>query len=663
MEYRQGIKKLLSLSGWKQFFGILNQKEKIIFFVFLFSGLASFLFLSINFYLNNTEVMPASGGTYREGLVGAPRFLNPVYALAYDVDRDLSELIYSGLMKYNKNGEIVLDLAEEYKILEDGKVFEFYLKENLVWSDGTPLTAEDIVFTVKTIQNPAIKSPIRATWLGVETEKISDSAVRFSLRSPSAVFLENCTLKIMPKHIWEQVAEQNFPFSPYNLSPIGSGPYLVETMERDKGENIISLELKENPNYHGKPPYLSSIVFFFFNNESELLSAFDSRRIDGFASGSPKIYQGVKTGGAASYHLSIPRYFAVFFNPQKAKDLKETEIRQALNYGTDKQAIVNQVLLGQGKAIDFPVLPEIYGLEKPSKNYSFNLEKAEQILEEAGFLKQENGFRKKVVQKEPAFQFKSDLETGSRGSEVEELQKCLAKYPDIYPQGEITGYFGQKTKAAVINFQEEYKEEILVPHGLAAGTGRVLAGTREKLNEICAPVLEETFELSFTLTTANQPALKKAALILKEQWQALGIEIEINTFEGAALTEEIIRPRNYEMILFGQGLGMVPDPFPFWHSSQIRDPGLNLAGYENEEADELLEKARLSLDQEERNAALEEFQEILAKDAPAVFLYRPDYFYLVSERMKGLEDKIIVDPSKRFGNTENWHIRTKRIWK
>lgn len=657
-----------SRSQWRQLFKVLNKKEKIIFFVFLFLVLGSFLFLSNSFYLKNTEIQPAKGGTYIEGLVGSPRFINPVYAQADDVDRDLTELIYSGLMKYNEKGEIVLDLAKEYKILEDGKIFEFYLKEDLLWSDGKPLTADDIIFTIKAIQNPSLKSPIRASWLGVKVEKFSELGIRFELRNPSVVFLENCTLKILPKHIWEDISDQNFPLSIYNLKPIGSGPYKVKEITQDKEGNIKSLELMTNPNYYGNLPYIQRVIFSFFSNEDELVLAFNSNQIKGFSliAFLPEKNQKLKNDGFFEYRPLIPRYFAVFLNPEKSKILTDKKVRQALNYGTNKEEIINEVLSGQGRTVDSPILPDIYDFENPSKIYEFDLEKAKQILDEAGFIEKENGIREKVIKKEPAFQFKSDLQVGSQGSEVQELQKCLAKDPDVYPEGEITGYFGEKTKTAVIKFQEKYKEEILKPYGLTAGTGRVLKSTRDKLNQLYAPYSKEVLSLSFTLTTLKQPdrpVLVDIASILKNQWQALGINLEIKTIDSNNFSEEIIRPRNYEMLLFGQVLEIIPDPFPFWHSSQTKDPGLNLAGYENKESDKLLEEARQTLDQEKRKIALEKFQDILIEDAPAVFLYGTDYFYLVLKEIKGVSAKIITDPSQRFSGIENWYIKTKRAWK
>ncbi|GAH80333.1 unnamed protein product, partial [marine sediment metagenome] len=142
-------------------------------------------------------------------------------AEAYDVDRNLVEIIFSGLMKYSPEGQIIPDLAKEYKVLEEGEIYEFYLKENVFWHDGEELGADDIVFTIKTIQNPDFKSPLRVNWLGVEVEKISEKTLRFKLKNPSAVFLENCTVKIIPEHIWKDISPQNFHLTTRNLYMLG----------------------------------------------------------------------------------------------------------------------------------------------------------------------------------------------------------------------------------------------------------------------------------------------------------------------------------------------------------------------------------------------------------------------------------------------------------
>ena len=653
-----------SMAKWRQILRILTKREKIVLAIFLILFFGSSLFLGLNFYFKNTEIKPAIGGTYKEGIIGYPRFINPIYGETSDTDRDLVQLIFSGLMKYNQKGEIVPDLAKEYKILEDGKVFEFYLKENVFWQDNEKLTADDLIFTIKTVQNPDYKSPLRISWLGVEVEKISNSSIRFKLKNPYPAFLENLTLKILPSHIWQDIPPQNFPLSIYNLSPVGSGPYQLKSLNQDKSGYIKSLTLAANPKYFGEKPNIREISFHFFDTEEELILAAQRKEIQGLSIFDRKNYQLLKDAELfEAHHFSLPRYFAVFFNPGKSEILSERAIREALNYGTNKEEIIKLTLLGQGKIVDSPILPEIYGFHSPTAYYEFNPDKAKEILQEAGFVEKENGIRGKIVKEEKIFQFKSDLKLGSRGKEVEELQKCLSKYPELYPEGKITGFFGDETKEAVIRFQEKYAKEILEPWGFTKGTGLVSKTTRSKLNELCGKVPEKSLELSLVLATVDQPLLVETARLLKEQWKNLGVEVEIKTFDIQTLERDIIKPRNYSALLFGEVLGAIPDPFPFWHSLQKRDPGLNLSFYENKKADKLLEEARQSQNPEIRAQNLEEFQDILINEAPAVFLYRPDYIYLVSKKIKGINAEMIVDPSKRFSEIENWHIRVKRVWK
>ncbi len=636
----------------RQFFKILTKKEKTAFLAFFLLFLFSSSFLLLNFYFKNTEKVSAKGGTFIEGIIGQPRFINPVYANS-DADRNLVQLIFSGLMKYDENLNIVPDLAESYEIEQEGRVYKFYLKENLVWQDKTPLTADDIVFTIRTIQNPDFKSPLQANWVGVEVEKINELEIKFTLKKSYGAFIENCILGILPKHIWQKVPSENFAFEPFNLEPIGSGPYKLKKIKQNSSNYIEYLILTQNPLYHAKKPYISKIEFLFFTNEEELIKAARKGKIKGLS-----LTSSTDLGKSwQNYSLLLPRYFAVFFNQENSEVLNEKEVRLALNYGTNKQEI-NQ------KIVNSPILPEIYGFNEPPLHYEFDIEKAKKILEDAGFKDEDgNGLREKIIAKEPAFKFTSRLTKGSEGKEVTELQKCLAKFPEIYPEGEATGYFGEKTKQAVIKFQEEYYEDILQPYDYTKGTGTVGKSTRAKLNEICFEEPDKILALKFLLVTVDQPQMVENAELLKEQWKALGAEVEIERYSLFQLEQDLIKPRNYESLLFGEVLGAIPDPFPFWHSSQKRDPGLNLSLYENSEADKLLEENRKTSDPEIRAEKLQAFQDILIQDVPCIFLYSPDYIYLVSKEIKGIEIKKITDPSKRFVGIENWYVKTKRAWK
>jgi ABC-type transport system substrate-binding protein len=654
----QGLKKLFSFFGLKKFLDSLNRLEKTLFFVFVFLFFSSFSFLLTNFYFNFTKIQPKEGGKLVLGEVGFPTFLNPIYSISSDVDDSIVELLFSGLMKY-QGGEIVPDLIENYQILEDGKVFLFNLKNNIFWSDGKEISSDDVIFTLKTIQNPEVKSPLRTIWLGVEVEKISEKSFKFKLKNPSAIFLENCTLKIIPKHIWEKIPPSNFPLSYYNLEPVTSGPFRIKKIYRAKDGKIIALDLVKDERYFGKKPFLNEISFLFFENENELILAAKNKKIDGFP-----LTKSENIIGFRKINFKMPRYFAVFFNLEK-RLFSEKEVREALNLSTDKEEIFKKVILGQGEIVQSPILPEIYGFKRNEKKFLFDLEKANEILKNSGFEDLDgDGIKEKIVVKTPSFQFKSDLKVGSQGKEVEELQKCLAKDPEIY-QGEITGYFGPKTKEAVIKFQEKYKKDILEPFGLETGNGIVKEKTREKLNELCFERKEEKITLNFSLTTADQPTLVETAEILKEQWKKIGVEVEIKKIGIGELKREIIPKKDYDALLFGEVLGKVPDPFPFWHSSQKGENGLNLSNYENKDVDKLLEESRESLDETKRKEDLEKFQEILIEDSPAVFLYNPDYLYFVSNKIKGVKEDLIFTPSKKFDDILNWYIKEKRIikWK
>ena len=650
--------KLPKIKQWIRLPFILSTKEKLFFFSFSILFLCSFVFLSVNGYFKNTKINPARGGINIEGVVGQPGFVNPIYADS-DIDRDISQLIFSGLMKYGKNLEIIPDLVEKYEIEDNGKTYKFFLRDNLFWQDKTPLTADDIIFTIKTIQNPDFKSPFQANWVGVEAEKISENILKLKLKMPYVAFLENCVLKILPKHIMESIPAERFPF----IRPIGSGPYkLKEEIKQGKDGQTKSLTLSENPYYFDEKPKISEIKFIFYDKDEDVAKAFGAGKIDGASLASPYALD----EKLIRYSFPLPRYFSVFFNPEKSKVLADKQIKLALNYGTDKKSLVEKIFgsVDQALIIDSPLLPDFYGFPQPSKIYEYDLEKAKNILEQAEFKDEnQNGLREKITKKEPAFVFGKELKSGSSGKDVTELQKCMVKFPEIYPEGEITGYFAKKTEEAIIRFQEKYSKEILEPWGFRSGTGIVSKTTRAKLNEICAEKTEDSLPLKISITTVDQDLMKKTAEALKEQWKALGVEVEIKTLPISRLELEVIKTREYECLLFGEVLGIIPDPLPFWHSSQKKDPGLNLAIYENKKADKLLEDIRKSADIFSQTDKFAELQNILIDDAPAVFLYSPDYIYLVAAKIKGINSEKILDPSKRFIGVENWYIKTKRVWK
>jgi peptide/nickel transport system substrate-binding protein len=655
--------KLPSKKQWLHFFTILEKKEKIAFGILLTLFVSSLIFLVSSFYIRNTNVVPADEGRIREGVLGQPQFINPLYAPLSDIDKDLTELIFSSLMTYDNNGNIVPDLIKDYSIEDNGKTINFSIKESAKWHDGTPLTIDDIIFTIDLVQDPEYLSPLRTNWQGVEIEKISEYKALFKLKQVYSGFEESLVnLKILPKHIWKDINVQSITSNiELNvLSPVGSGPYMVSKTLQRNDKSIKSMVLAVNKDYYGKIPHIQRFDFYFYNNENDLLNNLKKGNLD---AGNIEInnYTEKNFKKYNLYSLKTPNYFAIFLNNQ-TKPFDTKEIRQALSYLTNKQEIAN-VLNGKGEIINSLLLPSFYGLNDPTNVLSYDETKGQNILDKNGYILKD-GARTKIIEKSSGFKFSQTLQMGSNNAEVKKLQECLATDSEIYPSGTISGKFGQDTKNAVIKFQEKYRDDILTPNNLTAGTGKVSGATIKKLNTVCFVVPNEEIPMSFVLKTTSNPTLVATANLIKEQWGKEGIKIEIQTINENDI-KKVIRERNFDILLFGEKLGGIPDPIPFWHSSQRVDPGLNLSLYQNSKADELMEKARKYSDFEDgnRKKALEDLQNIIISDAPAIPLFTTDYLYLVNKNVKGILTQKIIEPSKRFVDISNWYIKEKRVWK
>ncbi|MCK9393353.1 MAG: ABC transporter substrate-binding protein [Candidatus Paceibacterota bacterium] len=657
---------LPSFSQWSQFFKILPKSEKIL-FIFLIVVFLTSLFYSVSaFYYKNTELVPSEYGTLQEGMVGQPQFINPLYAQNSEIDKALLELIFSGLVTFNDQGKIIPDLINEYHFTDDGKTFEFSIKENAKWHDGENLTMDDVIFTFGLIQDPTYLSPLQGYWTNVEIVKNSEYKGFFKLKQPYSNFMDNlANIKIMPKHIWEGMPIQAIlASSDLNLaSAIGSGPYMIDDMiqnQNGKNKRIRSISLARNVNYYNKKPYIQKINITFLFQKDDLSYLLKSGALDaGFVDSG--VYNDKEFKAVENKEIASADYFGIFLNNQK-ENISNSKIREALSLATNKQEILSE-LSGHGYIVNSPILSEFYEFPLPKNINQYDLEKANNILNSEDF-ELKDGVRTKIIKKSSGFELRHSLKSGDTGSEVKKLQECLARDKDIYPDGTTNGRFGDSTKAAVIAFQEKYADEILKPSGLDKGTGKVMGATMEKLNSLCFTVPEVSNQLVIRLKTVNNPTLKKVALKIKEQWGKIGIKVEISELSTNDI-KKVIRDKDYDAILFGEKFGSSPELLPYWHSSQIFDPGWNLAVYQNDDLDKLLEKSRLFSDgmDSERIEILDSIQNKILEDNPAIFLYSTNYNYLLNKKIKGFSTKKAIDQSRIFDDISNWYISEKRVWK
>jgi peptide/nickel transport system substrate-binding protein len=517
-----------------------------------------------------TDVVPRPGGTYREGLVGQPRFISPMLARTNDIDMAITRLVYSGLLTFNAEGQLTGDLAERVDVSEDGKKYTAHLRSGILWHDGEPFTAADVLYTFQTIQNPDAKSPAAPNFQGVTVEKVDDNTVTFTLREPYAPFLYNLTIGIAPEHIWAGVDPQTIGLAEQNFKPVGTGPFVFAKLRKRSLGEILEYELSRNERYHGGAPYLGTITFAFYETNEDVLRAFRRGAVQGMGYVPPSFAPDVAGSRSITvHHVKLPQVFAVFFNQARNQALADRTVRTALDLAADRERLIREALSGEGVRADAPIPEGFLGHVADLGRVPYQPEKAKQNLEEAGW-KDEDG-----------------------------------------------------------------------------------DGIRQKGD----------LKLAFTLVTTDWPEYVTTADILRENWRAIGADVTVVSRSVGTVQTDTIRPRDYDALLYGEVLGADPDPYPFWHSTQTRDPGLNLALYKDRDADKLLEEARKTTDDDKRREIYEKFQERLVESVPALFLYSPSYTYATRSPVHGAAIDALPLPSERFATISSWYVKTRRVWK
>lgn len=352
------------------------KNELLVLLALVAIALVSFFGLIFEINKEFSYEVPAFGGTLKEGIIGNPRFINPLLAQT-DADRSVASLVFFGLMRYNEEGKLTPALLEKYEISKSGLEYTVTLKENLKWSDGKKLTADDILFTIQLTKNPLLQSPRRANWEGIETNKIDEKTLHFKLQRAYAPFLDNLTLGILPKHLWEKVPPSQISFSKLNTEAIGAGPYKIKSVERDNLGSIVSMKFSANKNFILGKSNIKTLILMFLKNEEEAMRNLKSKSIDSFGGLSAK-YAKDFVDKKSVLAIDLQRVIGVFLNQGKQKTLSLKDVRQALNLAIDKQRLVEEILENYGTPINGP-LPQNIAPSEGSRN--FDQELARSLIE------------------------------------------------------------------------------------------------------------------------------------------------------------------------------------------------------------------------------------------------------------------------------------------
>ena len=293
------------------------------------------LILSINQSFLTT--VPAHGGTLVEGMIGAPRLVQPLLA-STETDRALVQLLYSGLVRKSDDG-IVGDLATSYTVSPSGTEYTFTLHPDLKWSDSTPLTSSDVVFTIDTL------AMTDATWRGVVATAPDPQTVVVTLPAPRTSFLQLATVGIIPMHLWDQ-AGTSMEVSPYTLAPVGSGPFVWRTRTETDGVTT-SVTLKRNKYYMHPKAFIDTYQIMFFANQAALLSALDAREIDMTFAATPQ------TAAVVTDYEQTPIDTGMVVGIYGRNDVSRTSFPVITNT-IDKNRIVDTIELGYGIPLGTP---------------------------------------------------------------------------------------------------------------------------------------------------------------------------------------------------------------------------------------------------------------------------------------------------------------------
>ncbi len=452
--------------------------------------------------------------------------------------------IFERLLEYDYDEAVMKPwLAKSYEISDDGLEMVVKLRDDIHFSDGVPITADDVIFTFETTMNPMVDaSDIRGFYKNFkQVNKIDERTIKFVFDEMYWKTFEVVGLfEVFPKHIYgfEDAAE----FNTRRSNPVGSGPYVFEKW--DVGQQIV---LKRNENYWGHKPRLKKIVYRIIINDLAALQSLRAKEIDHLIPTPEQFYefQNDELFQKDFYCLKywvpgVPFYF-IGWN-QNTPFFKDKLVRLAMTHMIDRQRIVELLLRGNAEVVSGPFY--LYGRQSNPEiePWPYDLEKAKELLTAAGWVD-------------------SDAD-----------------------------------------------------------------GIRDK-NGV-------TFSFKFSYSTGST-FYEQLAKLLKDEAAKIGVEILADPYEWSIFVERM-NDKKFEAAVMGFGGTIESDPYQTFHSSQIQDRGNNFVSFSNPQADELIDKARRTMDKDERYALYHKIHAFLHEEQPYTFLFTRPAFRFIDRRFQNM---------------------------
>jgi peptide/nickel transport system substrate-binding protein len=505
----------------------------------------------------NEDYPSQSGGTMIDAMVGEPSSL--IYMVAGEsAAAAISSNIFNKLLKYDKNLDLEGELAENWEISADQKTITFKLKSNLKWSDGKPLTSEDVLWTWQTVIDGKTGSPYASDYQLVKKAETPDE-LTFSVTYDQAYApaLDSWAgLQILPKHL---LAGQDLHTTAFARNPVGSSYYRLDSWKH--GEN---LKLSRNPTSVLGQAKIDHLVTRIIPDSSAQFLELMADNIDSMGLDPIKYARIIPARHELQQKLALYKelgnsYTYMGFN-LKHKPFDDVRVRRAINYAVDKQEIIDGVYLGLGINIASPYKPGTRWSNPNLKPYPYDPDKAKALLKEAGFI-------------------------DSNGD------------------------------------------------GILERDGK---------------------PFSFEIVTNQNKEREKSAVLIQRRLKDVGIEVKIRAIEWASFISRFIKTGDFDVVVLGWGLGLDPDQYSIWHSSQQAPGQFNFIGYNNPSVDKLLEQGRLELNPDKRMKIYHEFARVLLEDSPIVYLSAGYGLTAIHKRVKGIDNP--APPAGVGWNSYDWYI-------
>ena len=529
--------------------------------------------------------------TLHEAVVGCFKKLNPLLAGYNQPDLDASSLIFEGLTTTNEYGAAIPNLAS-WTVSNDGLIYVFKLRSDVLWQDGQPLTSADVLFTIHMMQDPAFpgRPDLHTFWQTVDVDALDAHTVRFVLAQPLAAFPDYLRIGLLPEHALKGTPAGAFSTHPFNLAPIGTGPYqfdgLIGTTSTITGLRLrLSATYRQRP--EGKDGYaLQEIVFHCTSSFNDAMAAFQHGDVSSVSELPADTLKQVADLTQLTVHTAYrPAFGAVIYNWQRDQVafFRDFRMRQALARSVDRTTLVGRYLDGRAVPADSPILPSSWAYT-PSVTC-------------------------------PAFD---------------------PNNPDA-----------AKTRLAQVQIQP-----IVAPAGTQAAAAA--AGGTAAAPAPVGPVSPSDFK--FTLLVSNDPALAGLAGEIVKSWNALGPKVTLTVVDASTFKSRLVAGNfDAALAELDMAPNADPDPYSLWRQ-RPDEGGLNFGGLNERRISELVEAARQEVNGAHRAQLYQQFQQLFCDQAAALLLYYPVYAYGTDSRLAGVQLGFMADPSERFRTLQSWHF-------